>query len=711
MKNLIKQIPGARYIYSKYLSLRNVRLSSKKNIFLDDAQIKLQFQASLDIDLAQFLFGDQNLVLPNHLDPLVSIILVVHNKASLTFACLLSILNINDLAFEVIIVDNNSTDNTKTLLSRVKNAKQLTNEVNLHFLLGANQASKIASGQLILFLNNDATLMYGALNTAVNVIKSRSNIGAVGGKVILTNLKLQEAGCIIWGDATTEGYGRGKDPFNSEYMFSRTVDFCSGAFLLTWNHLFQQCNGFDEIFKPAYYEETDYCLTIRKKGYEIVFEPRVGIKHLEFGSSKKTEQPYSLQEKNRAIFLRKHRDLPANKTTPRTEANETIARCKGSTIKILFIDEWLPHIHFGAGYPRANSIINALSQLNASITIYPLYNQHDHTWSEVYVDIPKTCEVMVFGDYYTAGLRKFLIDRQQYFDLILISRPTCMTAIGSTIANFLESTRIPIVYDAESIYALKRYPNIDFSDFKELDKDVTQEIHRELSLCRIADAIIAVSTAEAGFIKRFTNKDVVVIGHSGILNVTSKSYEERDSIIFLGAVHSTNSPNAQSIMWFVKKILPLILAARPKIVFNIVGLVSCKDILSLQSDNVVIHGFVQDPYEIFNSAKVFVAPTLQASGLPHKVLTAALFGVPIVTTSLISRQLGWNSSELLVADTAENFSQHCLNLFENRDIWSEIRNKLIDRVSMEIQDEQISEKLECLLVKLLPHKKSAAQSL
>ena len=50
----------------------------------------------------------------------------------------------------------------------------------------------------------------------------------------------------------------GHDPYSPEYMFQRQVDYCSGAFLLTSRQLFNDLGGFDEAFKPAYYEETDY---------------------------------------------------------------------------------------------------------------------------------------------------------------------------------------------------------------------------------------------------------------------------------------------------------------------------------------------------------------------------------------------------------------------------------------------------------------------
>src|SRR5207237_1429486 len=81
---------------------------------------------------------------------------------------------------------------------------------------------------------------------------------------------LQEAGSIVWRDGSCLGYGRGDAPLQPMYQYVRDVDFCSGALLLTPRALFQQLNGFDERYKPAYYEEVDYCVRLWKLGRHVV---------------------------------------------------------------------------------------------------------------------------------------------------------------------------------------------------------------------------------------------------------------------------------------------------------------------------------------------------------------------------------------------------------------------------------------------------------
>ena len=63
------------------------------------------------------------------------------------------------------------------------------------------------------------------------------------------------------------------------------MDFCSAALLLTPRSLFNQLNGFDERYRPAYYDDADYCVRVWASGRSVVYEPRAAAIHYEFGST------------------------------------------------------------------------------------------------------------------------------------------------------------------------------------------------------------------------------------------------------------------------------------------------------------------------------------------------------------------------------------------------------------------------------------------
>src|ERR1019366_3672071 len=208
--------------------------------------------------LQQLLHSDDRVVFPATDSPAVSIILVFYNKAHLSLLCLDSILENADVSYEVVIVNNRSSDETNSLLERVGGATIINNTANLGFGDACMQAAEQARGEYLGFLNNDALLQPHALSSALASFREGSKVGVVGGKILLANGSLQEAGSMIWFDGSALGYGRGDDPNLPQYEFRRPVDYCSGVFWVTTQSLFRQLGGFNRIFSPAYYEGTDY---------------------------------------------------------------------------------------------------------------------------------------------------------------------------------------------------------------------------------------------------------------------------------------------------------------------------------------------------------------------------------------------------------------------------------------------------------------------
>ena len=115
---------------------------------------------------------------------------------------------------------------------------------------------------------------------------------------------------------------------------------------------------------------------------------------------------------------------------------------------------------------------------------------------------------------------------------------------------------------------------------------------------------------------------------------------------------------------------------------------------NLNNSSIKLLGKVDDLTPFYNQARLFVAPTRYAAGIPHKVHEAAAYGLPIITTSLIAQQLGWNPEiELLVADNPINFAQQCVKLYQDSTLWNQLRKNARKRVDTECSHQIFSEKL------------------
>jgi len=226
-------------------------------------------------------------------DNFVSIIIPVYNKIEFTRKCIAAILKNTkpSINYEIIIVDNNSTDETAKYLNTIKEKHAIisviTNSKNLGFSKANNQAAKIAKGDYLLFLNNDTEVLPGWLAELTVIISNDPSVGCVGSKLLFADGTIQHAGVAIWDDRPDNGlplvarhiYYREKSDF-PEANELRQYQVLTGACLLTRKSLYKELNGFDERFWNGY-EDVDYCLKIQETGYKLVYQPKSVVMHYE----------------------------------------------------------------------------------------------------------------------------------------------------------------------------------------------------------------------------------------------------------------------------------------------------------------------------------------------------------------------------------------------------------------------------------------------
>jgi GT2 family glycosyltransferase/2-polyprenyl-3-methyl-5-hydroxy-6-metoxy-1,4-benzoquinol methylase len=216
-------------------------------------------------------------------DPVqVSIVIPVYNNLKFTLECLTSLMeHSSGIAYEVIVVDDGSSDQTPEILSLVPNITYMRNEENLGFIHTCNRGAEIARGQYILFLNNDAQVTENWLQPLIQTFGDYDNVGAVGPKILFPDGRLQEAGALVNRDGTSRLIGLFDDPDLPRYNYVREVMYCSGACLLVIAKKFKELGGFDISLAPAYCEDWDLAFRLREHGLRVMYNPNsVLIHHL-----------------------------------------------------------------------------------------------------------------------------------------------------------------------------------------------------------------------------------------------------------------------------------------------------------------------------------------------------------------------------------------------------------------------------------------------
>lgn len=633
------------------------------------------------VALTAFLHSGARLQLHTSETPTLSILLVLFNQAQLTFRCLSSIVAHVRVPHEVIIVDNASSDDTGALLDRVNGGRMLRSGRNLGFLAGANAAADVARGQYLLFLNNDTELLPGAVDSAMRTIGSETSIGVVGGRLILPDGALQEAGGIIWRDGSCEGHGRGESPFAPIYAFRRDVDFCSGAFMLTPRDLFHGAGGFDDAYSPAYYEDADYCVRVWKAGQRVVYDPAAVVLHHEFGSSS-PGAAVAMQAERRGMFRQRHSTWLANQRPAGAEHRLWARSRRAVGLRILVFDDQVPDRRAGYGLPRAADFQSALVELGHFVTLYPTAVFAD-AQGDSGCDLNSSIEIL--HGYTPRRIRPFMEERRGYYDCIIVSRAHNMELLRSKLGPPGQwSPGAQVVYDAEAIAATREAGRRRLAGERVDAKRLAQVIQDEVDLARGVDAVITVSGAER---QEFVDRgfpEVHVASFAFTPSPGSRAFEDRHGFLFVGSFAEL-SPNADAVEWFATEVLPRVrahLAAEVRLV--VVGQDAPPSVRRLRGFGVDLCADVNDLAPFYDRARVFVAPTRFAAGLPYKVGHAAAHGVPVVCTSLLAGQLQWQDGvHLLAADSPGTFASACARAYSDAALWAALRRHALERVMTE----------------------------
>jgi dTDP-glucose 4,6-dehydratase len=672
--------------------------------------LKAKYREGFSSELSSFLSSGSYIILPISDQPKVSIIIVLFNQAELTLECLRALENAIDVPAEVIIVDNASTDLTGELCARTIGTRVIKNHQNVHLLRAVNQAAVVTRGDAILLLNNDTRVKAGSISAAYQLLKQEANVGAVGGKVVLLDGALQEAGSIIWSDGSCLGYGRGRQPSDSEFQFRRDVDYCSGAFLLVRRSLFEYLGWFDTAFAPAYYEETDLCMRIREAGFRVVYEPRVELSHFEFGSSQSSKAAIGLQVHNRTLFLERHRTT-LQKFHHNPEVAPLYARMNSGNVgRILMIDDRLPDPTLGSGFPRARSILQAIHEAGWFVTFYPL-NFPSVEWEEAYRRLPRDVEIM--ADQGALGLEAFLRSRAGYYDAVMVSRPHNMAQFKQAVASnpaFFKSTTL--IYDAEAIFSARNALWRRLSGAPLSASRQQTRLAEEIALAADARIVFAVTEAEAQVFRELDKADVRVLGHSLTVEPTSTPFSNRSNILFVGALDDDESPNVDSLVWFVRRVMPLLdRLLGSTYCLTVAGRNGSRIVRELGSTRVHFLGRVEDLHEFYSASRIFIAPTRYAAGIPMKVHESASAGLPAVATSLLADQLRWKDGrELLVADDPEDFARACFRLYSDEKVWSTLRANASERIKNDCSPSKFSARVASALAEIKPRERQGVRA-
>lgn len=247
----------------------------------------------------------------NKLSPLVYIILLNYNGLKDTIDCVESLEKNTYKNYKIIIVDNDSADNSvEVLSSKYKAHTIMPTGDNLGFAGGNNVGIKYAmekGADYILLLNNDTVVEKDFLSIMVDRVEENSEIGIITCKAYYFNSnRIWYAGGDIntlKGNASHAGYN---EIDNGQYDEEKYVGFASGCCMLLSRKAILDTGLMTEDYF-LYYEDTDYCCRIKNSGYKIFYCPRAVIYHKVSASTKASSPMYNYYyTRNRCFFIKRN---------------------------------------------------------------------------------------------------------------------------------------------------------------------------------------------------------------------------------------------------------------------------------------------------------------------------------------------------------------------------------------------------------------------
>jgi GT2 family glycosyltransferase len=611
------------------------------------------------------------LAIPPTAHPLVSVVMVTYGGRQWVEPAVRALVAHTEAPFELIVVDNASTDGVQDVLRSIEGAKLFFNDRNVGFGPGVNQGVLHAVGRYVCMLNSDAFVEPGWLPPLIEVLETDPRAGAVVPRLLHLDGVLQEAGGVVGSDGSTRALGDGDDPEELQYRFRRYVDYGSAACLLMPRSAFLQIGGFDPAYPLGYCEDVDLCFALRERGLRTVYEPRSKVRHVRWGSSSRLEAERRVFA-NQPILLARWRERLAGRPSfadPPFEAHDVLqARDADAYDRILLLTDsaWGSP---GPPSPRLRAVGATVAEMWPDARITMLLGTAEAGDQLTGPLLEAGIEVAAEKDW-----DAWMEGRRFHYSTVIVPGAACFDHFDPLIAATQpQATR---VHDIERL-ASRSTPHLE-RWWPGLDGGPAGAMARRLPSLEAwgiesADAVLCATPAAIAFANAVSPR-VPAFLVPGISEPTSLRFAERFGLAMVGdllAGLDFEDVGGSELLGPLRSILAEIAAVAPDLsegtrVRDGVASVSRTALLNLPIRDGAAH-----------PARVHLAVPPFTGG---SVLPSLGAGVPVVMWRGAAEGLGLALGELeglLVADDAAGFARRVLDLHRDAALWQAVHEGLL----------------------------------
>jgi GT2 family glycosyltransferase/glycosyltransferase involved in cell wall biosynthesis len=671
----------SRYPYPQFLSMQSEYRYSSLKAHLENArdpEVLMQLSWALKI----LEGGHENtkltpLVFPSVKKPDVSVIIPAHNKVELTYSALCAlVLAYNTATFEVIVVDDASTDETSRLEEIVSGITVVRNKTPQRFIRACNAGVEKARGKFIALLNNDTEPAYGWLDELIDAFGRFDQVGLVGSKLLYPDGKLQEAGGIVWGDGSPWNYGKGQNPWEPRFNYSRQVDYVSGAAMMTTRDVWNELGGLSQYLEPMYFEDTDFAFKVREAGYKTYYIPSSVVYHYE-GMTSGTDLKSGLK-KQQLVNASKFKKKWAKSLTTHGDIGiqPDLEKDRGVLGRVLFIDYATPRIDRDAGSYAAIQEIRLVQSLGYKVTFIALNLSHLGSYTS---DLEKM-GVEVITAPFALSVQGFLNSHGSEFDFFYVTRFHVAKEVFKTIRKVAPLSKV--LFNNADLHFLRELRMAKSKNDPKLLKLAKSTRKEELKIIQKADVVLSYNTHEHAVIESHTDKKVSIVTAPWVVDVVDEvpPIDQRSGISFLGSF--AHHPNPEGVLWFAKEVVPLLDPSQQDSHLFVYGSGMTEEIKNLEGPGISTPGYVDNLADAYHRHKVFVAPLLSGAGIKGKVLSAIAHGVPTILSPIAAEGIGLrHGHDCLITSEPSEWVDLIQNICTNSILWDSISRNGRDFIS------------------------------
>ena len=327
---------------------------------------------------------------------------------------------------------------------------------------------------------------------------------------------------------------------------------------------------------------------------------------------------------------------------------------------LLMIDQHIPMYDHDAG---SRAVFNYITFfLHYGYKVYFIGNDFQKH-EPYYTKLNNLGIEILSGRYYYYNWKSWYKKNISYINLVILNKPN----VASYFLKYIKKNNInKIIYFGHDLHYLREKREYDLTNKKWLLASSKRWEKQEIKIIENVDASYWFSNIEVNIIKKnkiHVNAKAIPINIFYDVVKRQNLINQCNNLLFVGGF--SHRPNIDAMIWFCNDIMPIVISKLPNIILYIVGSNTPKEINELNSDNIIVKGYVPDEEleRIYNYTKVAVIPLRFGAGIKGKIIEAMYYQIPIITTSIGIEGIHNTESFVFVEDNPVNFANKIIELY------------------------------------------------